>query len=340
MRADLHVGTQRERDVFGPCAVDEGRTGGGRLVADNDRVLRCVDGRHEGGLAESDAKSAALANREMVHPVVPPEHAAFAVDDWPRAHGRFRSRFHERRILAGRHEAELLALALFGAGQAACERFGTNLFLQRLSERQHEPREVRGVERMQIVALVFSRVAARMQHRSACLIACHARIVSGGDRRGAESFGEAEELAHFDRAVAPNARAWRGAFEVGCHERLDDGAREEFASVEGVVRDAQEIRDKPCVMRVFGGTTTGLLRRSWGIVPEVERYADGIVAGIDEACGGYRRIDAPRHCDEHPASRCEAVAELLAAGRDHGSEHSLMHARVAPCVPFGLLSAV
>ena len=106
-------------------------------VREGDAVGLRVDFGDEHPPARGEAEAAALAERVAVYPAVLADHPA-VIYERPGA-GRAASALYPGGEVPVRHEAELHAVALFGAGQAEGGGERAHLALFIAAERQHEP---------------------------------------------------------------------------------------------------------------------------------------------------------------------------------------------------------
>ena len=119
--------------------------------------------------------------------------------------------------------------------------------------------------------------------------------------RLAEAVGDREELRELHAPVAGGARAGRLAVEVRAREGIDDGACEERAPVEGVVRKPEGVCHAARVVLVLRRAATAVTAGGalvFRVVPEVQRHADHLVPGVHEARRGDRGVDPATHGDD------------------------------------------
>ena len=244
---------------------------------------------------------------------------------WPPADAVGRALLHEPRVrvVSGADEAELLALALARAGDAARDGFGAHLGLGALAERKDEPRQAIGGGRVEEVALILLGVLAREEVGRPVRIAADARVVPRRHRLRAEAVGDREELAQLHLAVARGAGAGRLPAEVGVDERGDDLLGEQRATVEREMRKAEGVRRPARVVLVLGRAAApvgagivGLV----GVVPEVERDADDVVALVLEARGGDGGVDPAAHRHHDPPARAALGHAAIVGGVARKSE--------------------
>ena len=198
---------------------------------------------------------------------------------------------------------------------------GPRLVLGHLAEREHQRDSTRARHAEQEVALIFVRVACRAAAaRRRPRLAKGAR--SGRWRRGSRRnvCATSHSRAELDLLVALHARDRRASRQVVVEERVDDLAAERRALVEHVVRHAQEFAGHARVVAVFGRAAAPDLAFA-ARVPEVQRDADDVVAGLVQQRGGERRVHTAAHRDKHASA-----AGLHVVG---SAEHALLLAPIA-----------
>ena len=228
-----------------------------------------------------------------------PDLVPLLVDDGPRPKPVVLSvRSHEGIVAPRWNEAQLLAFPLRGARQTQLQGMAPNLGLVGRPERELEPGQNLRPEHVQKVALVLCRITRPEQARdsSHVLDAC---VVTGGHPRRTQPIGKANQLGDLHTAVAAHTRAGSLASQVALDEGFDHLALEQLAPIESIVRDAQHVGDAPRVVHVLGCATAALHRTVVGVVPQVQRDAHHVEAGLHEPRRGDGRIDASTHGYEH-----------------------------------------
>src|SRR5262249_11347834 len=156
------------------------------------RSRRGVDVDHVERNAGRKSEPLALSDSEAVHAVVPAEDAAVAVADL--AGGHARATADELRGLAGRYEADLLAIVLLGNCESQAPRLFTDRRLVERADRKPRARELVLRQREQKVRLVLPRVHASLQEVAvAVLVEIHLRVVPRGDCLCTERLGALHE---------------------------------------------------------------------------------------------------------------------------------------------------
>jgi hypothetical protein len=233
-----------------------------------------------------------------VNTAVLAHHLSGSVHDGPWAHPLAGAFLDEAVVTTVRHETELLAFALVGAGQAQRSGLVPDLELVARAERKAELSQAVGTEHVKEIALIFLAIGAAKQ-RDLAVAFLDAGIVPGGDARRAEPLGNAEQLAELHPAVTAGTRAGRYPGKVRIDERLNDELGEQLAAIERVVRNTEPIGDPARIVEVVGGTAAAAHAAVVRIVPEVQCRTDHVVTGSNQARRGHGRIDAPTHRDQH-----------------------------------------
>src|SRR5205823_5916549 len=140
---------------------------------------------------------AALARREPPEAFVPPELISVFVDDRSLG-GRQTLRPEEVAVVTAREKARFLTFAAARDGEARALGFRTRLLLRLLAQREHDPVELCGIEPSEHVRLVFCSVDRPREQAPSALLD-RARVVTGGELRGAGAAGEREQLGEAER---------------------------------------------------------------------------------------------------------------------------------------------
>ena len=166
-------------------------------------------------------------------------------------------------------------------------------------------RELLTREHAQYVRLVFRLVASAVQLAVAVSVGDDVRVVAGHD--GVEAEGERllEHGGELDALVAAHARVRGAAGRVLIDEVANDVVSEALREVPDVERNAELLGGAPGIQRVFDGAAAAAAgAQRAGHAAEREVHADNLVAGIDRARRGDRRVDSTAHrCQNTHASR-------------------------------------
>ena len=167
----------------------------------------------------------------------------------------------QRRPLAFRHEADVLAVGLVGDLQPQLP--GDVAHLGLFDAGQGKAQEIELVARRgeQEIALVAVKIGAAA-HRHASGVVRAADIVAGGHGLGAEILRRRQQVVELDRLIAADARHRRFAAQVAVGEFLDDGVAEAAFIVEDIMGDADLFGGDAGVVNVLAGAArTCLLQR-------------------------------------------------------------------------------
>jgi hypothetical protein len=152
-----------------------------------------------------------------------------------------------------RHEADILAVALVGHGEAELAGHRPGLVLGEVAERKAQEIQLLARRGEQEIALVAIEIDRAEQRPSA---ADHARahIVAGRHRRRAKLMRRAEQIGELDGLIAGDARNRSLAMRIALGERLDHRLAEARLIVQHVMRNAELRRDLPRVVDVLPRT--------------------------------------------------------------------------------------
>ena len=226
----------------------------------------------------------------------------------------------EARVVAVRHEADILAVRLVRVVKALLLCDAACLALVHRAERQACVRELLLCKRVEHVALVLALVE-RFFKEPAAVFLFDARVVTGHDGVAAQNAGALVEPLELQIAVAVDAGVWRGAALVGGNEAVDDLPLEVIRKVEDIVGNAEAEGDRARILHVLE-RAAGLraLDADILVVKELHRRADALAAlFLHQKCGDAR-VHTAAHCDQyliHHAARCflRSAAALRGDGR-------------------------
>ena len=163
--ANLHRCTKRECDIVEEARTAEHGAGVEQIVGATEAHRRPVgfDPDDERWCPESDSEPFALTNRKLVDPLVGAHLVPVGVEHRTRTNATRRALFDKGVVAAGRHEAELLALAFGGPGEGAPHGILPNFGFLCFSERKDHPRQLLFGQRVEKIALIFGRVFPPVQ---------------------------------------------------------------------------------------------------------------------------------------------------------------------------------
>ena len=207
----------------------------------------------------------------------------------------------EARVVVVRDEADLLAVRLVGDRQPRAARVLADGVLRAIADREDGARELLLRQREQEVRLILRRVDAALQQVAAGRrVALDARVVAGRDRVGAEAARALDQRRELQIAVAVRAGQRRPAGGVLARRSSRRPARRTAARSS---RCSAGCRWRAATRRASCRSSSvqqlpNDASRPLGLVVELHRQTDDVVALLGEQRRGHRRIDAARHRDD------------------------------------------
>ena len=119
--------------------------------------------------------------------------------------------------------------------------------------------------------------------------------MAGGDRIGAKTLRSLQQGRELQVAVAVSARQRCSPRCVLAYEVRDDVLVKLSLEVHDVMRNVEGRRHAPGVVQIVERTAAAERRLAAGLVVELHRQTDNVVALIGEQSCGHRGIDATRH---------------------------------------------
>ncbi|EDT37445.1 hypothetical protein BamMEX5DRAFT_6774 [Burkholderia ambifaria MEX-5] len=259
-------------------------------------------------LAAAEADALALAERVEREADVLADHLAVR-----RLHrARFRRKIAVQEVAERpfADEADARRVLLLRVRQADLRGDLAHLRLRDLAEREHRLRQLRLVQPVQEVRLVF-RMIERLQQFEATVALAHARVVAGRDHFRVERHRVIEERLELDLGVAQHVGVRRAAGRVFAQEFGEHAVLVLGREVHRFHVDADQVGDRHDVDPV-------LARRAvFAVVivfPVLHEQADHVVPLFLQQPRGHRRIDAARHAHDYTA-----LGHLLTAWRSNAS---------------------
>jgi hypothetical protein len=228
----------------------------------------------------------------------PSKNATIHVDNLAGDGGARPQAFDHVGIVPRRHEADILAICLFGIRQAKFTRQFAHARLWHGSERKPQSRELRARGREQEITLVAIRVGGPVKGSPAPPVVAAHDIMAGRQEIGAEVVRGVEEIGEFQVLIAGDARDRSFASDIGSGERLDHLLAKALLVVEHVVGNVEPRCDVPGVMDILPGAARALPVRHLAMVVELHRDADNVIAVGRQQRRRDRRVDAARHRDD------------------------------------------
>ena len=220
--------------------------------------------------------------------------------------------------MAGRYEADVLAIVLVSDRKAEAARKFARLGLRSFAERETQNIELLACSAEEKITLVALLIARAIERASAIRQAPRSDIVPGGQHLGSELTRRDEQVAKLDRHVAVDARNRRLAMNVALGEAIDHRLFEAALVVEHVVRDADTLGNAASVIDILACATGALAMDRSAVVVQLQRHPDHVVTFRLEQRSRHRRVDTAGHGDDdagvfRPTVEIEAVA--------HGSSY-------------------
>src|SRR5690242_20526643 len=157
----------------------------------------------------------------MDNALVLTEHAAIDVDDVSRFRRAGLQALDNIRVMPLRHEADVLAVALVGDGEAESARMLTHLRLREIAERKAQQVELLARRSEQEVALVALLVARAEKASAAGRQRTRGNVMPGREHVRAELARGVQQVVEFDRHIAVDAGHWRFALDIALREAID-----------------------------------------------------------------------------------------------------------------------
>ncbi len=247
---------------------------------------------------------------------MPAEHPAVHVDDLARLRRLRPNRLHHARVIAVRHEADVLAVRLGRDRQAEIGGDLADQGLGQAAEREAQIIELLAGGGEQEIALVARRIGGAVQLRP--VRPDHPpHIMAGGEAIGAEIAGEAQQVGELHPLVARDAGDRRAAARIFVGEALDHAVAEAAFIIEDVMGDAEPLGDRARVVNVAAGAAALRPTDRRAMIVELKRDSDHLGAGAGGERGHDRAVDAAGHGDDDP--RLAGGAGKLEIGLEHGA---------------------
>ena len=170
--------------------------------------------------------------------------ASRAVDDLPRALAEAGVAGEERALSVAREEAEVLALALAGDREPRGGSEPAHPRLGEIRKREPEAGERLRPQRGQHVGLVLGRVGWSGEEWPVAVVG-EAGVMTGGERPGPQAVGQREHRIDPDLPVADDARVRRLPARIAAQEPVDNRGPEALLEIEGQMRDAHAVGERP-----------------------------------------------------------------------------------------------
>ena len=274
------------------------------IPTEDDHVLFRPDLQYVKRMLRGDAQTPPLTNRIADGPPVAAQHVPLAVHEIPCRILRAAEALHEACVVAVRHEANVLAVVLFGIHEAIGLRDPPHFFLRPRTKRKTRVFQLFLRHRIKYVTLVFRGVQALFQQHTAILrVGLDPGIVPGHNAVQPKLLHPLKKPPEFENAVAFDTGIRRPALLVGTDEGLDEFLPEQILIVEDMESHPQRLRHRPGIIRVLPGTA-GLqeILSDHIIFKQAHSAADALVTRLFHEKRGHRRVHASAHGDQclHP----------------------------------------
>ena len=179
-----------------------------------------------------------------------------------------------------------------------------------LAHRKQRFGELRLVQPVQKIALVFGRVQALEQLMlTRGLVEAHPGVMAGGDFLGPQAHGVVQKGLELDFGVAQDVGVGRAPAAVFAQEFGKHPVLVLCGKVDVLDLDADHVRHGGCVNKI---DVRGAVLRIVVVFPVFHEDADDLVALLFKQPGGDRRVHAAAQTHHHPLS-----VVLLVHARDY-----------------------
>src|SRR5262249_2325436 len=162
-----------------------------------------------------------LADSEVDDTIVATEHAPVQIDDFAGPGGARAQPLNHLRVMAGRHEADILAVVFVGDWQAEAARQLARLRLAAVAEWETLKIELCAGRGKQKVALIALRLARAVKRAATVRQRPRGDIVAGRQHAGAKLARGGQEISELYRLVAFHARHRRLSGNVAFGKPID-----------------------------------------------------------------------------------------------------------------------
>ena len=316
--ADKSIGLRRE-----PVHVaHEDGAGRQRRARTHDHArIHGIDLEHEQRLfVAGKPKALALADGEMDHAIMAGQNFALLIDDVAGLHGAGIELLDNARVIAVRHETDVLAVRLVGNNQPEFNSDLAHIALGHAAQRKaHEIQLLaRGAKKK--VALVARRIGGDVQFRAVHAVG-PSYIMTGGQRVGAKFFCRRQQVGELHLLVAGDAGDRRFAARIGGGKIFHHRFFETRFVIQNVVRNAERLRNAARVVNVLAGAASAFFLRSGAGIVELQRHADDVIAFALEQRGGDGGIHATGHGNDHAGVARVLRKSKAVAGGGHGGAY-------------------
>ena len=230
---------------------------------------------------------------------VPADDVSAHIDETSAFGGFARMKLGDTRIVAVRHEADILTVGLFCIDKSAFFGYLPRFAFAEISERKECFRELLLRHRIENITLVFCLVSGFFQQKSA-VFALYFRIVTRGDEIAIEYICAVEEFFEFHISVAVDAGIRGHAAKIAFGKFIDDFLFEIMRKIENIMRHSEPVGYTARILRILERTAGMKAGNACVlIIIKLHRAADAGMSIIAEKLGGDARINAAAHCHEY-----------------------------------------
>jgi len=268
--------------------------------------------------AGGNAKTAPLTDSEMNNPGMRAKYFPIKIDDVASLRRARLQPFDNVGVVAGRDEADVLAVVLVGNCEPEAARKLTGLGLGPLPKREAQNVKLLARRAEKEIALVAFLIARAVERPAPAGQRTRGNIVTGREHVGAKLARRDQQVVELDRHVAFDARNRRLAMNIALGETIDHGFLEAGLVIENVVRNAYALRDGAGIVDVLPRATGAFAMRRCAVVVELQRHADHVIAFGLEQGSRHRRVDAAGHGDNDTRRFGTAIEfETVGHGRSY-----------------------
>ena len=206
-------------------------------------------------MLDAEAQSLALADRIVDDACMLAQHMALPVHEWAGLRLLAGAQFNDAGIVAVRHEADILTVALSGVYKTMLLSQLTRLGLVQRAEREAQMRQLVLIQEIQHIALVLAVVHGLFQEPAAVFL-LDAGIVAGNDIIQAVLPGEGQHFIKLHVAVAVNTWIGCSACLIDPDKFFDDSLFKLSGKVQYLIRNIQLKRHLAGIVNIPLGTAS------------------------------------------------------------------------------------
>ncbi len=230
------------------------------------------------------------------------KHPPIQVDDIARFHRAGPQFLDHRLIFAVGHETYILAVRLFGDGQAEFLRQLARLRLRQFAQGKAQIFQLLARGGEQEIALIARGLVGAPELRPAwAQLAAH--IMARGQAICPQIAGHAQQILELHLLVAPNAGDGRGPRQIGIGEILHHRLAKAALIIEHIMGNAEPIGHAACIMDILPRAARARLVHRRAMIIKLQRDADHLIAIAGQQGRHHRAVDPTRHGCHHARLR-------------------------------------